>query len=168
MAAASHLGLPAWQVAAGTVPAAAFSAGPTSPDVDNTRLWKRLDRWVPDEWLGDGGPLGHRELMHFWGLPAALAWVMWTVGAPWFAWAAVVGWVSHIGGDLLVGQEGYGTQRGVPLGPWWWHVGVGLKCGGAGEWLVTALVSVGLAWVALGMPTDVDTLTHLPDLLAYR
>jgi hypothetical protein len=152
MATAAHLGLPGWQVAAGIPVAVAFSAGPTSPDVDNTRVWKKLDKWIPDEVLGDGGPLGHRELLHWWGLPAIVAVVLQAVGGPWYAWAAVLGWASHLAGDLVFGQAGYGTPQGIPLGPWWWHLGLGLKCGGLTERALVPVAAAAVVWWAAGTP----------------
>src|SRR5689334_5875386 len=78
-AVATPAGLPHWQAVGGILAAVAFSSGVTSPDIDNTPAWKRLDRWIPDELLGDGGPLGHRELTHWWGIPALLAWLIWAL-----------------------------------------------------------------------------------------
>lgn len=160
MTIATQLGAPTWQVVAGAAPAAVFSAGLLSPDIDNTPMWKRLDRWVPDEWLGDGGPLGHRELTHWWGLPAIVAASLQTMPAPWWVWAAIVGWVSHIAGDLIFGKRGYGTPRGIPLAPWWWHVGVGLKCGGLGERTLVPVLGLAAVWLAVGAPTDVGTIVE--------
>ena len=150
------MGLPGWQTAAGVIPAVAFSAGPTSPDIDNTRTWKRLDRWIPDELLGDGGPLGHRQFLHWIGLPIIGAWVVWhfAAGTPltWAAYAAIVGWASHIVSDAVYGQGGYGTAQGVPLGPWFWHFGLGFKSDGLAQHLTILPISLGMVWVALGHP----------------
>jgi hypothetical protein len=146
---ATMTGLPAWQVAAGAAVAAAFSTG---PDVDNTRAWKRLDGVLPDELLGAGGPLGHRRLMHWWGLPAAVAVALYLAGGPWYAWAAVEGWASHLAGDFVFGMPGYGTPIGVPLGPWWWHVGVGLRSGGRVERTVVPLAAAAVCWWVAGTP----------------
>jgi hypothetical protein len=152
-------GLPGWQclVSAGL----ASVAGPL-PDVDNHRWWKRMDRVLPDEWLGHGGPLQHRGLTHWW-LPPAMAWVAVLHSAPraWWAFAALAGWLSHLVGDLLFGEaDRYAHRgRGVPLGPWFWHAGLGLKSGGAIEAVLVPLVALaGAGWALLTL-TGVLTLT---------
>lgn len=150
LGAAAAQGLPAWQCAASA--GLGSLAGPL-PDVDNHRWWKRLDRFVPDEWLGYGGPLQHRGLTHWWVLPAA-AWIAAQRLEPgaWWLLALVVGWASHLVGDLVFGQADRYCHRGpgVPLGPWFWHVGVGLKSGGPGESLIAPLVAVlAVAWAAI-------------------
>jgi LexA-binding, inner membrane-associated putative hydrolase len=157
IAAGSALHEPLWQVIAGIPFAVAFSAGPTSPDLDDTRTWKQLDRWIPDEWLGDGGPMQHRGLLHWWGIPALVAMLI-DLLAPatpitWAAWAVVVGWTSHIVADCVFGQCGYGTRTGVPVLPWWAHVGLGFKSNGLVQHLVVVPVSAGIVWWAFGMPT---------------
>jgi hypothetical protein len=157
VAAGTGLHEPWWQVVAGVPFAVAFSAGPTSPDLDDTRTWKKLDRWIPDEWLGEGGPMQHRGLLHWWGIPALVGLLIYLVamGTPitWAAWAVVVGWGSHIVADGVFGQCGFGTRRGVPLGPWWAHVGLGFKSNGFVQHVVILPVSAGIVWWALGMPT---------------
>lgn len=137
-------GMPAWQTAAGVIPAVAFSAGITSPDVDNTRLWKKLVAAT-----NTGDVLGHRRLMHWWGLPAVAAGWAQSVGVPFLIWAAIFGWASHVAADCLVGRRGYGTPEGVPLLPWWCHVGAGLKCGGIGERLLVIFAALGAAVVVV-------------------
>jgi hypothetical protein len=157
VASGTSLNEPWWQVVAGIPFAVAFSAGPTSPDLDDTRTWKKLDRWIPDEWLGDGGPMQHRGLLHWWGLPAVVGLLISLFAAEtpitWAAWAVVVGWASHIVADAVFGQRGYGTQRGVPLLPWWSHIGCGFKSNGYVQHLVILPVSAGIIWWALGTPT---------------
>lgn len=137
-------GMPLWQAAAGVVPAVAFSAGITSPDIDNTRTFRRLV-----DWTNTHDVLGHRRLMHWWGLPAAVAGYAQSSGAPWVVWAAILGWASHVVADCLVGRRGYGTPEGVPLAPWWFHVGAGLKCGGIGERVLVVAAAVGAAAVVV-------------------
>jgi hypothetical protein len=167
---ATEVGLPTWQVAAGVVPAVAFSAGPTSCDVDNTKTWKRLDRWLPDEWLGEGGPLQHRGFLHWWGLPVAVALVLYLTDGPWYAWAAVLGWGSHLAADGLCGKAGFGTGRGIPFGPWWWHVGAGFRCGGLVEKTLVPVGALAVAWWLAGghLPAGVAGLPVVADVAAWR
>ena len=115
---------PGWQQAAGTLLAVVVSVG---PDIDNARWWRKLDRYIPDEWVGFGGPLGHRGLTHWWGWPALLAWTAWQIPAEgrWPILALAVGWASHLVGDLVFGI----TPPGIPLAPWWAHIGLRLKVG---------------------------------------
>ena len=134
---------PAWQQAAGTLLAVVVSVG---PDIDNARWWRKLDRYVPDEWLGYGGPLAHRGLTHWWGWPALVAWTTWQMptASAWPVLALAVGWASHLLGDLVFGI----TPPGIPLAPWWAHVGLRLKVGGVMEWLTgVALVACSVALV---------------------
>jgi hypothetical protein len=121
-----HLMGQPWQVvAAGALVATSTSNGPASPDMDQT---------CPFRWL-DGLPvLGvlftHRHLTHWWGLPVA-AWC-WdipalphtpTVDIRWAATLLLIGWVSHLAGDLIFGK--------LPLLPWGGlRVGLGLDTGG--------------------------------------
>ena len=132
-------GLPLWVAAAGAGLAAAVSAGPTSPDVDNTRNWRETVAGLPlTRW--DNRVAGHRRITHWWGWPAICAYLL--AGADqgdigWVAWALITGWSSHIVGDFVFGKGGYDIPRGVPVLPWGWHVGLGLKSGrkdGASSW----------------------------------
>ena len=136
---AAHLHpLPVIGIALSAGAAWLFSGGATSPDVDNQPAAKTLDRWLPDEWLGHGGPLGHRRLAHWWGLPAlaAAAWQRHPPADPglltWVVWGALLGWCSHLAGDFAFGQGNgrVGLARGVPAGPWFWHIGLGWKADG--------------------------------------
>ena len=136
-------GLPWRESIAGMIVAAAFSAGPTSPDFDNCWLGRKLDRWLPDEWFGHGGPLKHRGILHWWFLPVVLALYLHSVGGPWYAWAGCYGWASHLAGDLVFGIK----PPGIPILPWWRFVGLGLDSGGKFEHRViplAAVLSVGL------------------------
>jgi hypothetical protein len=88
-----------------------------------------------------GDPAQHRGITHSWTAPVAAELVLalamgvgqvagWQV--PWWpAWAALVGWWSHLAGDLVHGRQVWGQDgHGVPLAPWWDHVGAGLKSSG--------------------------------------
>ncbi len=120
----------------------------TTPDVCATGWWRSLDRWLPDEWLGWGGPLQHRGLTHWWAIPAA-GWFLALPQATGYAHlllaAVLIGIASHLVGDAVFGKGGYGRGPGVPLAPWSHHVGLALDCGGATErWLIRPLLLVGL------------------------
>jgi hypothetical protein len=152
-------GLDAWQALAVVPLAAGFAHGPVSPDIDTTRLWHWLDRFLPDEWLGDQGPLRHRGITHWWGLHAALSVALYRAQPEWW-WlggAVLAGWWSHLAGDLLVGARSWSRGPGIPVFPWWGHVGLGVRCGGWPERLVTAGLGVVLAcqavWMATGTPS---------------
>jgi len=135
-------------VAAGWL-ATLTASGPTSPDLDQHRLWHLLDRLLPDEWLGRNGPLQHRGLAHWWGLPAsagALAWSSLPNRYVWLAYALLAGWASHLVGDWFFGRPGQGRGPGIPFAPWWNHRGLGLAVGGILErvvaWLLPLLMLV--------------------------
>jgi hypothetical protein len=139
-------GLPTVQVLISTAVATVTSAGATSPDLDQQGSWRFVDHLLPDEYAGHGGPFRHRGLAHWWGLPAVAAW--W--GLPlvpepwrWIAVAALLGWVSHLVGDFFFGQANrpQGRGPGIPMLPWWGHLGLGLDAGGRIEGL--------LRWLAL-------------------
>jgi hypothetical protein len=158
-----HQGFPPAQSGACAVLAAAVAP---LPDVDARRWWRTTDRVTPDEALGHGGPMRHRGLTHWWGVPVALAMGLSQVGlvvdgmdVTWVGWALLAGWCSHLAGDLVFGkrcpQEGRGP--GIPLAPWWAHRGVGLDTGGVSEvlarWVVLVPALAWLAGVALGWAT---------------
>lgn len=120
------------------------SGGFTSPDIDQHWAWTRLDKLLPDEWLGNNGPMQHRGLAHWWGLPLTAAWLAWSLLPPhivWVAFAMLAGWTSHLVGDYLFGRPGAGRGAGIPFAPWWNHRGIGLRVGGKLE-----------RWVALLLP----------------
>jgi hypothetical protein len=121
---------PVWVAVGSACLASVTAGGITSPDVDQFRVWRALDRWLPDEWLGEGGPLQHRGLSHFWGLPAAAAVYLYVSGGPWWVWMLLAGWVSHLVADWAFGKRAWGRGPGIPLGPWFWHHGLGLDAGG--------------------------------------
>lgn len=157
------VGLPWPLVTVAGALATVTSAGRLSPDADQYRGWRLADKVTPDELLGRGGPMQHRGITHWWALPAAAsaalaAGMIATAGGwVWLALGALLaGWWSHLAGDLVFGRaDAYsGRGPGVPVLPWWAHLGVGLKCGGlleratgallvpAGLWLVAASAGV--------------------------
>lgn len=151
-----HLGLPWWACAATAGAATLTSAGLLSPDADQFRGWRRVDKYAPDELLGHGGPLQHRGLSHWWALPLTAAYGVHgaTLPAPLAVtfWALIVGWVSHLVLDFCVGARGYGRNAGIPIAPWWWHVGLGFKAGGFVEkLLMVGMCAAGalIAWTAV-------------------
>lgn len=135
--------------------ATATAGGWLSPDVDNQPAWKTIDRFLPDELLGNGGPMQHRGLAHWWGIAAALAVAVHLGQVPPaavpVALGAVTGWGSHILGDLVFGKANprYGLKKGVPLLPWGWHIGLGLKADGWVEHLANALLLPAVGWLTL-------------------
>jgi hypothetical protein len=113
-----------------------------------------------------GDPTQHRGITHNWLAPALAELVLlaamavgWAAGwdVPWWPfWAALVGWWSHLAGDLVHGRQVWGQDgHGVPLSPWWGHAGVGLKSAGwtahVVAWGVAVPVSVLLMKVAAGI-----------------
>lgn len=145
-------GLTWWQGLIAVPVAAGCSYAALSPDIDGTKLWHFADRILPDEWLGNSGPMRHRGIMHFWGLYLALTVLASRVVADswmWLAGAVLAGWWSHLAADFAVGARGQGRGPGIPLAPWWGHVGLGAKCGGWMEKFWTAAVPVvTLGWMA--------------------
>jgi hypothetical protein len=152
-------GLPAWQSFAVAGVASVFAAGRwLSPDVDLNPAFRVVDELVPDELLdrrriagwspGKGGPLQHRGITHWWGLPAAMAVslaVLCAAWSPWWWWlpaAAIVGWVSHLVGDFCWGMPhpASGRAGGIPFAPWWAHHGLEWDVDGAWEHLFTRVV----------------------------
>ncbi len=156
---ALHQGLTPAQAAASSILAAAVAP---LPDVDCRRWWRTTDRVVPDEALGHGGPMRHRGLTHWWGLPALTALPLAVFGVDvngldltWVGWVLLTGLVSHLFGDFVFGkrcpQQGRGP--GIPLAPWWAHRGIGLDTDGPVEtltrWCVLLPALVWLAGVAV-------------------
>lgn len=146
---------PGAQLVAGVAAVSSSSGRLLSPDADQGWLWHLIDSWLPDEAiLSDNGPMQHRGITHWFAWPALVLLAAYhlplilTIGvngqhtvfsaAPILAGLGV-GWGSHILGDFLVGAAGQGRAAGVPLGPWWWWIGTGAKCGGITEWTVTGL-----------------------------
>jgi membrane-bound metal-dependent hydrolase YbcI (DUF457 family) len=151
----AHVSLVGTIIAASS--AAVFAGGRTSPDIDQRKWWKDLDTLMPDEVLGHGGPLGHRQITHWWGFPAfaALSWWAFVPATPSLIWTVLfgawIGWCSHLVGDAIFGKGNprYGMGKGVPMLPWWGHVGLGLKCGGWAERITSGLLVVGITIAAV-------------------
>lgn len=167
-------------MAAGTVP---MSGGRFSPDIDQFGSWKKWDRMIPDEVLLFGGPMRHRGITHWWGIPAAATCGLWwayhllppTVAVLLLvaAWVPLAGVWSHLLSDYFVGARYAGGKRpeaddpagawdrksfmdsddhprgpGIPVAPWWFHIGVGWRVGSGQEWLyVVACLAAGAAAV---------------------
>jgi hypothetical protein len=153
---ATAAGMPTAQAAAVAALATATSSGPSSPDIDCYRGWRRLDTCLPDEALGNGGPMQHRGITHWWAWPTLTALTLTHVptGAiGWIPTALLIGWTSHLIGDLI-----FGRNRGIPLAPWWWHIGLGLDTGGPTEalarWTVLPAAVAWLATITAGAPAD--------------
>lgn len=157
------MGLPVVGALGCGVLATVTAAGRLSPDVDLQRGWRLADRWTPDELLGRHGPMQHRGLTHWWGLALAVTGLWWVALLPLAdsgrgallahgAGALLAGWCSHLGADLLFGKADRRSGRGpgIPLLPWWGHVGLSLNVGGVLE----RLVSVALWVVAAGQVLD--------------
>lgn len=149
---------------AGGLASAVTSGGRCSPDCDQFGWWKRLDRHLPDELLLFGGPMRHRGITHWWGLPlvpTVLLYQQWgslSLFVQWLAGVLLAGWWSHLLTDFGVGARYSGGRRqeydksvldrddhprgpGIPLFPWWLHVGLGYKNGSWAEQAIR-LVSV--------------------------
>jgi membrane-bound metal-dependent hydrolase YbcI (DUF457 family) len=138
-----------------TVIATVTAAGITSPDIDQQRAWRAADALLPDELAGHGGPFRHRGIAHWWGLPVLVGYLaVRTVPMQW-QWlvvAALTGWCSHLIGDFVFGKASryQGRGPGIPLAPWWWHVGFGLDTGGRLEAIVQWLgLPAVVAWQIL-------------------
>lgn len=126
------------------------SGGALSPDVDQTRAWRRV--------TGAGGACAHRCITHWWPWPLLLWWASGRVsGAAESALllGAAIGWASHLLGDAVFGRSSPWRGAGVPtLRPSGPHLGFGLSVGGrlehwtaralvAGSWLAVPLALVG-------------------------
>lgn len=122
------------------------AGGHMSPDMDQRKWWRILDKVLPDEWLGNGGPLQHRGITHWWGLVlAGLVVATFTVGFPWWVIGLTAGWGSHLLGDAVYGARSPGRGPGIPLGPWWGHHGAGFHSGGTGEIFIARPILVALS-----------------------
>jgi hypothetical protein len=86
----------------------------------------------------------HRGLSHWWGIPLAVGFAIPHLAEDvrWVLTAVVVGWVSHLIGDFVFGKRDRYAHRGpgIPLAPWWGHVGLGLDSGGSAEAAVRTFV----------------------------
>lgn len=151
---------PTAAVITATAAALVTAGGVLSPDVDQFKAWRAADALLPDEEIG--GPLGHRQLTHWWGIPAAatfLAWPAVSVAPLWvqvLAVGALLGWCSHLAGDFLFGAGGYGRGKGIPLAPWGWHVGLGVP---NDSWVARTF---GVLLVPAALWLAVSLVFHLP------
>ena len=145
--------IPPLGVAVTVATAAVAAGGWTSPDLDNSGWWKRLDRWLPDEWLGGGGPLAHRGLLHSWMIPA----VVWVAAlhlsgvSGWLVLGVAYGWASHVAADGIFGHGGYGHGKGIPLVLWFCHVGGWFRADGWPERCAGRLAYVAALWFAVSL-----------------
>lgn len=149
-----HTGLPMWACAATAGAATLTSAGVLSPDVDQFKAWRRVDRWTPDELFGWGGPMKHRGLTHWPGWPVLAIHLLQGQPSSMLSvavWALVLGWASHLLLDFIWGRAFGDRGCGVPLLGWTGYVGLGLDAGGKSEWVfgvVLMAVPFVLAWQA--------------------
>jgi len=117
------------------------SGGALSPDVDQTRAWRRI--------TGGAGACAHRRVTHWWAWPVGLLVLSGRLDDAHLsalALGAAVGWGSHLLGDALFGRGSPWRPAGVPLLPSRGHVGLGLAVGGRLEhWVTRGLVAA--SWV---------------------
>ena len=108
----------------------ATAGGAASPDVDQHFDIHR-------------GPLKHRGITHSWMIPA-VAWYLTrpdlnTLGGVLVA-GVILGWVSHLIADFVVGAKGWGRDAGIPFLFHWAHFGLGFKNEGVVETILSALL----------------------------
>lgn len=168
--------------------ATATAGGKLSCDIDQYRTWRTINRWVPDEWLGGGGPLAHRGITHWvaWPLLIATGWAALIQRMPaaggvwWLGYGAAIGWASHILLDALYGHAVRTTEgaivvrRGVPLVGWLVRFGGVWTSGGPGSSFTGVVLAAAAAWqvwllhavvqAAIGGVTLLAAL-EIPDLL---
>lgn len=121
---ASVSGQPLSMVVMSGLVASSTSHGWASPDVDQAGPWVTVRRRLPD---AVARTMNHRELSHWWAVPV-LGWLAVQPMAPdarWIASLLIVGWASHLVGDVLFGD--------LPLWPGGRRVGLGLDTGGFWE-----------------------------------
>lgn len=133
------------------------AAGVTSPDIDQRGGWRLVDRLLPDELAGHAGPLRHRGVTHWWGLPVIVGYLVRPTVPQQWRWltaAALIGWCSHLVGDFVFGKANtrQGRGPGIPLAPWWWHIGIGLDTGGTLEAVIRRIgLPIVLTWQVLAL-----------------
>lgn len=153
-----------WQIGAGAVVAVITS---TAADLDNTPFARKIDKRTPDEALGGGGPLGHRQLTHWWGIPVGLGYLATLVelgDVGWIIYAALWGYLSHILLDLPFGEQGMGTKRGVPVFLWYGRVGGWFYSDRLAADLAIWPICLAVCWWTFGFPG----ISYLPgDLPAW-
>jgi hypothetical protein len=121
-------------IAMTAIVATASAHGWSSPDVDQTTPWRNFARALP-------GPLGramkHRGITHWPGW-VVLAWfgIQSMPGeTQWALTALLIGWASHIVGDVVFGK--------IPVTPWGSGlIGMGLDTGGLLETKVVRFAMV--------------------------
>lgn len=160
-----------WEMIAMTsVVATATAHGWSSPDVDQTELWVKVRKVIPHP-VDD--LLNHRALTHWWGLPALAWWGIQNmpVEAQWPAFALLIGWVSHLLGDVI-----FGKLPVDPMGRWTFGLGLDtdgfLETGRARVFGRTRtvlpfgptrlLIAAALVWTLAGMPTTADLPSYAP------
>jgi hypothetical protein len=151
---AAWQGWPAWQTGVAVVLSSAVAGGRFSPDLDQSWIWRKVDKVAPDESLGHGGPMRHRGLTHWWGLPAILvvALPFLPEASRWLMMALLAGWCSHLLGDVVFGKRSRNRGPGIPLAPWWWHKGLGLDTGGTAETVTRSyILPVVICWQVLSL-----------------
>jgi len=82
------------------------SGGTLSPDVDQTRAWRRI--------TGGSGACAHRNVTHWWAWPVGLLVLsgrLDDVHLSALALGASVGWGSHLLGDALFGRRAVRAPR---------------------------------------------------------
>ena len=124
-AVASWQGQPFEIIAMTAIIATATAHGWSSPDVDQTGPWVRIARAMPDV---IGRLMAHRKITHWWGLPVVAWWFAMQMpeATRMPALALIIGWTSHLLGDLVFGK--------LPIDPWGKaKVGLPLRTGGAIE-----------------------------------
>lgn len=118
---AAAVGYPLSMVVLHGLAASATANGSYSPDMDQSKTWRRVTRLLPSQWSR------HRGLSHWPELPflAFLAAPNLPADARWVAYAFLLGWVSHIVGDAIFGK--------IPVLFGNTYVGLGLETGGGIE-----------------------------------
>lgn len=141
-AGSAHLiGSPTPVVALSAVVATATSVGWTSPDIDQTSPWRAIATRMPTPIRR---AMGHRNLTHWPGLPAFVWAAAPTLPAEvqWATTALLLGWVSHLIGDILIGTDG------IPLAPWGgWRIRLPVRTGGPVETVVRVVSGVAVVAV---------------------
>lgn len=131
-----------WQILAGAVVAGAAGNGRCSPDCD--QAYYATGKLIPG---------GHREITHFWLLPAVVLLAGMRAGAQgWWVMAIAVAWLAHDALDAPFGRVPVWIDRKGR----WIRAGCRLKTGGRVErWLVmpagVAAVGVLTLWDAWGV-----------------
>jgi hypothetical protein len=153
LTAAPHAGVThPGHLAAGAAIALACGHGHLSPDADHPAVAPLLARLVPG---------GHRGILHWPPIPAALWWAAPLTGV--YAWqvlAVALSWASHLAADLICGELPWWPRRGRRGG--WHRWGLGLATGGRFErWVALPLALTVSCW-ATATTTLPLAAAHLP------